>query len=167
MLGFDSSVRWCCHLPRGLRARKRSAVTGDSVFSTSVFILDSPFRDQCSGLSCGFPAAVEWIEVFLCNPQPVKQDRQFSRNRDKRAFLCIPAITTGEFQSPSFQCGIGADGSKNMLSALNQDASHVPIAALGDTEFRITGAGLMALRPQSQIAADIPAMAESALVSER
>ena len=73
----------------------------------------------------------------------------------------------GQMQAPLSKCGVSSVRSKDVVGALDQQASEVRVAGLGDPELRIAFAGLTAFWSQAQIAAHVPTSTKAFLVTQR
>ena len=57
--------------------------------------------------------------------------------------------------------------SDDMVGALDQQLSQIPVTGLGDSKLRVAITGLAASRPQAEIAADITTSLEALLFAQR
>ena len=74
----------------------------------------------------------QWFIDFSADPQLVKQHGQLPRYRNDRSFLGILSSALGELQSPAPQITVLSKGSENVVRALHQQRSEVPVSFFAD-----------------------------------
>ena len=98
-------------------------------FSCCAFFFRFLCRD-CSGIPQGF---VDPLRA----PQPVHQYREFSGDRHDRSFLCVGSSSCGDGQAVAAQIAVWPEPAQYVVRTVDQKASQIFIAFLGDPLLRI------------------------------
>jgi hypothetical protein len=98
---------------------------------------------------------VERDVELLSDPEAMEQDSQLPCYSHHRLILSLLAASGGQMQAPLSQCRVSSMRSKDVVGALDQQASKISVACLGDAELRIAFARLTSSGPQAQIAAHV------------
>jgi hypothetical protein len=80
---------------------------------------------------------VERDVELLSDPEAMEQDSQLPCYSHHRLILSLLAASGGQMQAPLSQCRVSSMRSKDVVGALDQQASKISVACLGDAELRI------------------------------
>jgi hypothetical protein len=100
--------------------------------------LNSAVELGCSGRNCLYRcvyrlvAIAQWFVHLSAHPQPMEQYRQLSRHRNHRWFLGIFPSALRQLQPPSPQITIFSKRSQNVVRALHQHRSQIPVSFFAD-----------------------------------
>src|ERR1039458_530537 len=97
----------------------------------------------------------------------MQQDGEFPSNCHHSSSSRMASATSTQAETPPSQGRVFAVWPDDVVGALDQQLSQVPVAGLGDSKLWVAVARLAASGPQGEGPASIPASLEALLVSER
>ncbi len=104
---------------------------------------------------------------LLCTPEVMKQYGELTGHCDDGPTFGLLAASASQVETPLSQRRVSSMRSKDMVGTLDQQASKISVAGMGDAELRIVISGLTSPRSQAQIAPNVATSSEPLLVSER
>jgi hypothetical protein len=115
-----------------------------------------------SGCNC-----VKRLINLLCNPDPVKENRELSGYCHNCPSTRMAAASRTQAKPPPTQGGVFTPRSDDMVGAFDQELAEISIAGFCDSKLRIAVTRLASTRSQSQVAADVAASLKSLFLSQR
>jgi hypothetical protein len=94
----------------------------------------------------------------------MSQDCQLAGDRHHRPLLGVLAPPFRRAQSPVAQIAVGAEGTRDALGTVDQQAPQVASTGLGDSQLRVTISRLVASGDQTQGGANLPGLPEAGWV---